>query len=107
MNDSTIMTDVTELLSYFVFDGTGSGDSRCKANSVLYYEKDHTISFIKCCELEEKKTYIESRINSCIISLRDKGMPKSIPDTCNPWVFNDCKDNGSTKYKGSLHIRIK
>ena len=38
MKDSTILADVKELLSYFVFDGTGKGDSSCKANSILYYE---------------------------------------------------------------------
>jgi hypothetical protein len=106
MKDSSIISDVTELLSYFVFDGTGKGDSSCKANSILYYEKNN-ISFIKCCEVEEKMKYIESIINSCIISLRDKGMPKTITDNCNPWVFKDCQENDNIKYKGSLHIRLK
>jgi len=106
MKDSTILADVKELLSYFVFDGTGKGDSSCKANSILYYEKNN-ISFIKCCEVEEKIKYIESILNSCIISLRDKGMPKTITDNCNPWVFKDCQENDNIKYKGSLHIRMK
>jgi hypothetical protein len=106
MKDSTILADVKELLSYFVFDGTGKGDSRCKANSILYYEKNN-ISFIKCCEVEEKMKYIESILNSCIISLRDKGMPKTIAENCNPWIFKDCQDNDNIKYKGSLHIRMK
>ena len=106
MKDSTILADVKELLSYFVFDGTGKGDSSCKANSILYYEKNN-ISFIKCCDVEEKVKYIESILNSCIISLRDKGMPKTITDNCNPWIFKDCQDNDIIKYKGSLHIRMK
>jgi hypothetical protein len=106
MKDSTILADVKELLSYFVFDGTGKGDSSCKANSILYYEKSN-ISFINCCDVEEKMKYIESILNSCIISLRDKGMPKTITDNCNPWVFKDCQDNDNIKYKGSLHIRMK
>jgi hypothetical protein len=105
IKDNLIMTDVKELLAYFIFDGTGKGDSKCKANSILYYEND-IISFIKCCDLEDKKKYIDSIITNCIISLRDKGMPKTISDHCEPWIFKDYKDNGNIKYKGSLHIRL-
>jgi len=95
-----------EVISYFIFDGSGKGDSKCKSNSLLFY-KNNTIKFIKCCNLEEKKKYVETILNNCIISLRDKGMPKKIKAENKPWIFNDYKTDGSIKYKGSLHIRLK
>jgi hypothetical protein len=93
------------VLSYFVFEGSGKGDSIYKANAMLYYDSGEII-FTKCCSCDEKKTYIENIYNNIIISLRDKGMPKKKDDYCNPWVFTDCKEDGTVKYKGSLHIRI-
>lgn len=94
------------VLSYFVFEGSGRGYSNYKANSVLYYEKGQII-FTKCRNSEEKREYIENIYNNVIISLRDKGMPKNNDDYCKPWVFNDSKSDGSIKHKGSLHIRLK
>lgn len=94
------------VLSYFVFEGSGKGDSIYKANSVLYYEMGQII-FTKCRNSEEKREYIENIYNNVVISLRDKGMPKNNDDYCKPWVFDDIKSDGSMKHKGSLHIRIK
>jgi len=34
-------------------------------------------------------------------------MPKKIKAENKPWIFNDYKTDGSIKYKGSLHIRLK
>ena len=93
------------VLSYFVFEGSGKGDSIYKANAMLYYDNGKII-FTKCCSDDDKKTYIENIYNNIIISLRDKGMPKKKDEYCNPWVFTDCKEDGTVKYKGSLHIRI-
>ena len=94
-----------EVLTYFAFDGTGKGDSACKANAIIYYYHD-TVTFVKCCTLEEKKHYIQTILDKVVISLRDKGMPKKMTDICTPWVYEDCKSYGLIKYKGSLHIRL-
>ena len=46
-------------------------------------------------------------LSRMIVSLRDKGMPKKIKEEGKPWIFEDCKPDGTIKYKGSLHIRMK
>ena len=97
---------IYDILCYFIFEGTGKGDSKVKANSIIYYQNNN-ILFKKYISHEEKIKYIDSIINNCVISLRDKGMPKKINDICKPWIFEDIKENGEIKYKGSLHIRFK
>ncbi len=94
------------ILEYFIFNGTGKGDSSHKANSIITYENKE-INFKKCVSTEEKNQYINSIYEDLILSLRDKGMPKEMTDYCKPWVFNDIQLDGSVKYKGSLHIRMK
>jgi len=106
LQDNLIRSDVKEVLSYFLFDGTGKGDSKCKANAMMLYNNNN-IEFVKCCDLEQKKMYVETILEQCIVSLRDKGMPTTVGEECMPWVFNDTKADGSIKYKGSLHIRLK
>jgi len=105
LENSSIKSDFMNVLSYFVFEGSGKGESVYKANSMLYYECGKII-FTKCRNTEEKREYIENIYNNIIISLRDKGMPKNNDEYCHPWVFTDCKNDGTVKYKGSLHIRI-
>jgi hypothetical protein len=106
LKDPLIKNKFIEVLTYFLFEGSGKGDSKCKANAIITY-KDETITFIKCVNIEEKKEYIKTIYDTIILSLRDKGMPKVITDYCKPWVFNDSKLDGVIKYKGSLHIRMK
>ena len=100
-----IKSGFMNVLSYFVFEGSGKGNSIYKANSMLYYDNGEII-FTKCCSNDEKKNYIENIYNNIIISLRDKGMPKNNNEYCHPWIFTDCKNDGTVKYKGSLHIRM-
>ena len=94
-----------EVLGYFMFEGTGKGESQEKANSILSIEENNEIHFIKCITKEEKKNYIQNTLGKYIISLRDKGMPKNIDDKVKPWIYQDIKENGIIKFKGSLHIR--
>lgn len=105
-NDNSLKEKFLEVLSYFVFDGSGKGYSKCKANAIMIYKSDKII-FKKCDNIQNKKEYIEFIYDKIVISLRDKGMPKIINEYCKPWVFDDIKSDGSIKYKGSLHIRIK
>jgi len=105
-DDYLLKEKFLEILSYFVFDGSGKGYSKCKSDAIMTYQRDKII-FKKYDNIQNKKVYIESIYDKIVISLRDKGMPKVMNEYCKPWVFNDIKPNGSIKYKGSLHIRIK
>ncbi len=105
-DDYLLKEKFLEILSYFVFDGSGKGYSKCKSNAIMTYQRDKII-FKKYDNIQNKKVYIESIYDKIVISLRDKGMSKVMNEYCKPWVFNDIKPDGSIKYKGSLHIRIK
>jgi len=104
--DPLLKDEIIPVLTYFVFDGSGKGCSKCNANAIMTYQ-DEKITFIKCVNIEDKHTYIKSIYDTIVLSLRDKSMPKVIPEYCKPWIFNDVKPDGLIKYKGSLHIRIK
>ena len=108
MNNSTIKNDFMSVISYFVFNGTGKGNSNCPANTIMYYNDNNNeeIEIVKCCSEDDKKNYINSIFDNLIISLRDKAMPTKLNETCIPWVYLDHKENGITKQKGSLHIRL-
>jgi hypothetical protein len=105
-DDYSLKEKFLEILSYFVFDGTGKGYSKCKTDAIITYQSDKII-FRKYDNIQSKKEYIESIYDKIVISLRDKGMPKVLNEYCKPWVFDDIKPDGSIKHKGSLHIRIK
>ena len=105
MNDEKIKYDIKKTIAYFIFDGTGSGESKTNANSVLTY-KGTEISFLKCIDENQKMNYVNSIIDRCIISFRNKGMPKKITDNMKPWIYQDVKNDGNIKNKGSLHIRL-
>ena len=105
-DDYLLKEKFLEILSYFVFEGSGKGYSKCKSDAIMTYQRDKII-FKKYDNIQNKKVYIESIYDKIVISLRDKGMPKVMNEYCKPWVFNDIKPDGSIKYKGSLHIRIK
>ena len=102
----SIKSDFCNVLLYFLFNGTGKGYSNRSADSIIEYKKNE-IKFIKCCSFTEKKEYINEIFDRIIISLRNKSMPKVINDTYKPWVFNENQIDGSIKYKGQLHIRVK
>ena len=104
-DDYLLKEKLIEVLIYFVFDGTGGGYSKCRANAMMTY--GNKITFIKCDNIQNKKTYVESIYDKIAISLRDKGMPKSIYEYCKPWIFHDIKSDSSIKYKGGLQFRIK
>lgn len=105
-NDNTLKEKFKNVLRYFVFDGTGKGYSKCKANSIIEYENDK-ITFTGCDNEEKQKKYIESIYHKIVVSLRNKGMPKQHRKYCEPWIFEHIKSDGSIKQKGSLHIRMK
>ena len=97
---NNIKDDISKVLSYFIFNGTGVKESSVSADSILIFSKDN-IQFIDCKTDEKKNIYIKSIFNNCILSLRDKCTPTNICELNKPWTIT--KDN---KNKGSLHIRL-
>lgn len=98
-------------LHFFVFEGTGKGESFCKPNSMAVCNKKEGIKFIICDDEEKQKKYIDSIFDELTLSFRDKGMPsknsdKSKHDCCRVWAYEDIKTDGSIKLKGSLHVRM-
>lgn len=104
-DDNSLREKFIEVLTYFVFNGSGKGYSKCSANAIITY--DDKITFMRCNCIQDKKTYIESIYDKIVISLRHKGMPKLIPEYCKPWIFDNIESDNSVKHKGGLHIRIK
>jgi hypothetical protein len=104
-DDHSLKEKFIEVLTYFVFDGSGKGYSKCSANAIMTYSDK--ITFMKCDSIQDKKTYVESIYDKIVISLRNKGMPELIPEYCKPWIFDDIQLDNSIKHKGGLHIRIK
>jgi len=102
LSNDNIKNSLIKTLQYFIFNGTGRGLSKKSANSILIYNNDDDIKFEIYDTDIKKNKYSGDLLNSCIISLREKGMPKNILDTHTPWIYKDHQKN-----KGSIHIRIK
>ena len=103
--DNQNKKSVMEVLRYFIFDGTGKCLSKKSANSILIYNNGD-ISFKKYITIEDQLKYVESILPCCVMSLRNKAMPKITTDCHKPWIYDNVGQNGSIKSKGCLHIRI-
>ena len=55
LQNNLIKEDFKEIISYFLFDGTGKGDNAYPADSIIYYYGENDIKFIKCINNIEKK----------------------------------------------------
>ena len=100
---------IIKTITYFLFDGTGSGISKCPSNSILEVIDPNDINkwnFYNCNNYKSKLKYSKSIYNRIVISMRDKGMPKNKNILCYPWIFFHQKENNIIKEKGSLHIRL-
>ena len=102
-NNPEIKNSIIKLLIYFTFKGTGSKLSPKECDSIIIGNKDDSLTFFQCVTEEEKESYINTIINNCVISLRNKGMPKQTNEQCKPWVYT----NEAGKDCGSIHIRVK
>jgi len=100
-----VRESVVIMMMYFMFLGTGKGDSKKEANSILFYEKDGSVTFVPSLSDEQKKMHVSSILDDCVLSLREKGMPKKIADINHPWTYHDTKQDGKVVHKGCLHIR--
>lgn len=96
-----IKQSILKMLIYFVFAGTGQKKSNPECNSILIMNKDGSKKYIPCTTEEEKEAYINSIIDNCVLSFRNKGMRKKSLEQDLPWVFQyenkDC---------GAIHIRL-
>jgi len=94
------------ILNYFLFDGSGVGLSKHRADLLLDYKSAKNI--------EEWQTYnrenaVDQIWNKLVFSLRSKGMPDNYPlidsiklDSIKKWtVFYQ------NKFRGALHVRTK
>lgn len=89
---------------YFMFEGTGSGNSKYPSNAILTvgdYNNIKQWKYLLCDTNEQKINYIKQVYDLMVFSLRNKGMPKVINNICIPWIYKD-----KSKQKGSLHIRL-
>ena len=102
-NNPEIKNSVIKMLVYFTFKGTGSKLSPKECDSIIIGNKDDSLTFFQCVTEEEKESYINTIFEKCVISLRNKGMPKQTNEQCKPWVYT----NEAGKDCGSIHIRVK
>ena len=84
-----------------MFDGTGFKEADPKCNAILIINKDDSKTYISCATDEEKEAYVNTIIDGCVLSYRNKGMRKKSLESALPWV---CKY--AEKDCGAIHIRL-
>lgn len=92
------------ILEYFLFKGTGRGDSIFPADKLLVFKDPFDPSTYKIYTAENA---VDELWDSLIFSVRSKGMPKIYDPAIKhvelaPWVML-----ADEVYKGSLHVRSK
>lgn len=92
------------ILEYFLFKGTGRGDSDFPADCLLVFNDPYDPSTYKIYSTDNA---VDELWDKLIFSVRSKGMPKKYePENKHielaPWVML-----ADELYKGSLHIRSK
>lgn len=106
INNNKIKKSIVKMIYYFMFAGTGRGNSKTYVDSLIILNKSN-IKYIHFDNTEKAYEYCESILHRCILSLRSKGMPKEICKVCEPWVYKEIDKNKNTRNKGSIHIRIR
>jgi hypothetical protein len=100
---------IINVITYFLFYGTGCGKSKYPSNSILEIKEPNNIKqwkFYNCINNEKKIEYVKNIYDRIILSMRDKGMPSKKNALCDLWILYQTKKN-IIKEKGSLHIRLK
>ena len=96
------------IINYFVFDGTGSGDSAYKADEVL--EVDYS-SLPNNLKIINKNDYFDSVWPKLDFSIRGggasmRGMPKTYPNCKNSASIGKWTRKTKDGYKGALSVRV-
>lgn len=102
-----IRKSFVKLLSYFIFQGTGSKLSERPCNAIMTYKNKNDIHFNSYTTIVEKDDYCDVIVDNCKLSLRDKGMPTKPNELCVPWIYIQKNKDGTSKLKGSIHIRTR
>ena len=63
------------------------------------------MTFKDCTNTEEQQSYANSILENSVMSLREKGMSKTVNNNMLPWVYEE-ENNGVLKRKGCWHIRM-
>jgi hypothetical protein len=100
-NDS-VRQSIQNTVAYFVFKGTGRGKDKHECNSIMIKNRDGSHTFRSYDTDEDKLDYVRSMIEKCVISFRNKGMPKTTRSECQPWVYM----NADGIECGSIHVRM-
>lgn len=103
--DPLVKEDLKELLAYFLFTGTGKGNSPYPANYLIEFSEYFNISTWNILDPDKA---LQSYIDDLVISIRSKGMPTKYSPTSN--IERDEEISIWTrhidgKYKGCLHVR--
>jgi hypothetical protein len=90
---------IINVVSYFMFEGTGSKKAEYPCNSVLEIYDPENIDkwkYYKCNDNESKIKYVTKIYKRLVVSMREKGMPKVHKSICEPWIYyQDEKEKGS------------
>jgi len=100
---------LTPMLEYFLFYGSGSGESKVKASKVI---KSDDPTDITTWSVLEPCDAINSIWNQLVFSIRSKGMPKNYPlmklvDSGKRESIERWTRKWQGKHRGSLHVRVK
>jgi len=96
------------MLEYFLFYGSGSGESKVKASKVV---KFHDPTDITTWSVLEPADAINNIWNQLVFSIRSKGMPKTYPcmnlkDSWKKESIGQWTRKWQGKHRGSLHVRV-
>ena len=91
------------IIEYFLFTGTGRGDSNFPADKVLEINYKNLPDEIR---IFEKDDYFDQVWDNLQLSIRSKGMPPNYPDCDNANSISRWTNIAEGKHKGSLHIRV-
>ena len=109
--------DIIFIIKWFMFNGTGTGPSLIKADSIIEFDNNKNIKFILCNTEEAKIKYISDNWKKFNISLRGHKIQKNGKIRGNGIRLNgpcdkDKKwlcyyyDNGKKLPRGALNIRL-
>ncbi|MFN5496725.1 MAG: hypothetical protein ACK5C3_09140 [bacterium] len=103
-------TELTSLLKYFMFEGTGTRLSAAPAAVVLEFTDPTDLSTWVC---REPATVVDELWSRLVFSLRsDKGMPKNYPNVSPRYAKTKSSIARWTvywqnEYRGALHVRVR
>lgn len=92
------------IIEYFIFTGTGQGDSNHPADKILEINYRNLHNEMK---IFEKDTYFDQVWDKLVFSIRSKGMSPKYPNCKNHNSISKWTRIAERKPKGSLHIRVK